>query len=185
MSVIISESQIEEMLIGDNDVLLNIINDIYKNENLIAVELLNITNQLGLKEYGRADIVCEVKKCYKMDDIEEDLTVSALGLVVIELKTHDIGYEDLGQLSRYMSALSHLYFRFDFIDGIALCTGVNKFGDFVYLLEKLNDVNIVIYNFNINGFEYSVHDSDYFPPKFNIDYFNEYLKNTFGDNKNG
>lgn len=151
-----------------------------------------IIRQPVLSSYGRADLI-NIE--YAGNDWEcinfKDKIYKGFrqwSINVIELKRDKIGYNEVGQICRYLKGLKEFIQtlklpkdRF-YIKGILIGKRVEENGDFVYLLDQLNQVDVFTYSLDYKtGLNFS-RSSDW--RLMNVDFTNTNLNFNISEIKN-
>lgn len=104
-----------------------------------------VLRQVNLKGYGRMDLVNISHSCSIGNGNKK---IRYWNIDVIELKRGKISFTELGQLCRYMKGVRRYIKSLEvsdknhfIVNGILIGKGIETNGDFVYLLDYMEDIN--------------------------------------------
>lgn len=146
-----------------------------------------LLRQFHLEGYGRMDLV------HIETTTEYDFgirSVDTININVLELKKEKIGYNEIGQLARYMKGVKRYLFLKGIeesdrlkinVYGISIGKEIDNTSDFVYLMELMKDIQVYSYRLNYKtGLEFYEINFDYFNKKEKPDNItNKQLKDIF------
>jgi len=158
----ISEKELEDMICLENRSFLEERGLDFPHEKLIR--------QLNLGVYGISDLI---GISYERES--EDV-VTSISIYVYELKKDHINQATLTQVSRYISGLKRYFSDLSIFENIEvkfmpvlIGSGVDLTGNFVYMLELVENIEVYTYSLKIDGIYFSwIRPSEYGPANFDV-----------------